>query len=34
MTFEGVLREQILAKGRFIDLKMYAILRRDWNPHR
>jgi [ribosomal protein S5]-alanine N-acetyltransferase len=34
MTFEGVLREQILAKGRFIDLKMYAILRRDWNPDR
>ncbi len=30
MVFEGVLREHVQAKGRFVDLKMYSILYRDW----
>lgn len=30
MSFEGVLREQMLVKGRFDDLKMYSILRREY----
>ena len=30
MAFEGVLREQMYEKGRFRDMKMYAILRREW----
>lgn len=30
MTFEGVLREQLYAKEMFHDLKIYAILKRDW----
>lgn len=30
MTFEGILREQLYAKERFHDLKIYAILKRDW----
>jgi len=31
MTFEGVLREVAFIKGRFLDLKMYSILRREWD---
>ena len=30
MTFEGVLRESSFSKGRFLDLKIYSILRREW----
>ncbi|MDB5034788.1 MAG: GCN5-related N-acetyltransferase [Chlorobi bacterium] len=30
MTFEGILRQQMYVKGSYRDLKMYAILRRDW----
>ncbi|GAA0355176.1 GNAT family N-acetyltransferase [Bacillus horti] len=30
MTFEGILREQMYAKEQFHDLKLYAILKRDW----
>ena len=30
MSFEGVLREHQYAKGVFEDLKLYAILRREW----
>jgi ribosomal-protein-alanine N-acetyltransferase len=30
LTYEGTLREQYLTKDRFIDLRMYAILRREW----
>jgi ribosomal-protein-alanine N-acetyltransferase len=32
MTFEGVLREQVYEKGRYRDMKIYAILRREWAP--
>jgi [ribosomal protein S5]-alanine N-acetyltransferase len=31
MTFEGILRETSFSKGRFLDLKMYSILRREWH---
>jgi [ribosomal protein S5]-alanine N-acetyltransferase len=30
MTYEGTLRQTMLVKGRYIDLKMYAILREEW----
>ena len=30
MTFEGIMREQMYAKGVFSDLKMYSILRREY----
>jgi ribosomal-protein-alanine N-acetyltransferase len=30
MTFEGIMREGVFAKGRYYDLKTYAILKRDW----
>lgn len=33
MTFEGVLRESSFSKGRFLDLKLYSILRREWEEH-
>lgn len=32
MRFEGVLREHMYEKGEFRDVKLYAILRRDWEP--
>jgi ribosomal-protein-alanine N-acetyltransferase len=32
MTFEGVMREQIFAKGKFQDMREYSILRREWKP--
>lgn len=31
MQYEGLLREQMYAKGRYHDLKMYSILRREWS---
>jgi ribosomal-protein-alanine N-acetyltransferase len=30
MAFEGVLREYAFAKGRFEDLKMYSVIRKEW----
>lgn len=30
MTYEGTLREQLYAKGRFHDLKLYAVLKREY----
>lgn len=30
MTFEGILRQHMYAKGAYRDLKMYAILREEW----
>ena len=30
MTFEGIMREQMYAKGVFRDLKMYPLLRREY----
>jgi ribosomal-protein-alanine N-acetyltransferase len=30
MTYEGILRGHMLAKGKFRDLKLYAILRDEW----
>lgn len=30
MQFEGVLRQHMLVKGRYDDLKMYSVLRRDY----
>jgi [ribosomal protein S5]-alanine N-acetyltransferase len=31
MSFEGLLRQRRFAKGRYWDLKYYAILKSDWN---
>lgn len=31
MTFEGIARERIFVKGKYWDVKQYAILRSDWN---
>jgi ribosomal-protein-alanine N-acetyltransferase len=31
MRFEGIMRDGIYAKGKFNDLKVYALLRRDWD---
>jgi ribosomal-protein-alanine N-acetyltransferase len=30
MTYEGTAREKVLVKGRFWDVKQYAILKEDW----
>ncbi|MCT7973164.1 GNAT family N-acetyltransferase [Laspinema olomoucense] len=30
MKFEGILRQQMFIKGSFHDMKLYAILREDW----
>lgn len=30
MQYEGLLREQMIVKGRNVDIKMYAILKKDW----
>lgn len=30
MSFEGLLRQKMYAKGRFWDVKQYAILKEDW----
>lgn len=32
MTFEGVLREHVYGTGRYRDMTMYSILRREWRP--
>lgn len=34
MTFEGTIREQLLIKGQFEDIKQYAILKKDLNQAR
>ena len=34
MTYEGILREHMYAKGRYNDLKIYSILRREWEAIR
>jgi len=34
MKFEGVLREAVFAKGRFWDMKMYSILKREYEKNR
>lgn len=31
MSYEGILREQMFVKGSYRDLKMYAILKREWD---
>ncbi|HYO50041.1 MAG TPA: GNAT family protein [Chloroflexia bacterium] len=31
MRFEGILRQHMYAKGTYDDLKMYSILRQEWN---
>jgi ribosomal-protein-alanine N-acetyltransferase len=30
MSFEGIMREGVFAKGRYQDLKTYAILKKEW----
>ncbi|MDF2857065.1 MAG: ydaF [Neobacillus sp.] len=30
MSFEGIAREKMFAKGRYWDVKQYAILLSDW----
>src|SRR5215210_2564555 len=32
MSYEGILREHMYAKGHYDDLKMYSILRKEWQP--
>ncbi|MFC5700376.1 GNAT family N-acetyltransferase [Cohnella faecalis] len=34
MNFEGILREQLKIKGEYVNQKMYAILKRDFEGHR
>ncbi|GAB6876810.1 GNAT family N-acetyltransferase [Thermaerobacter litoralis] len=34
MRYEGLLREVMFSKGRFVDLCLYAILRREWEAAR
>ncbi|MEQ2130644.1 GNAT family protein [Caldanaerobacter subterraneus KAk] len=34
MKFEGILREALFAKGRFWDMKMYSILKREYEKNR
>ena len=34
LKFEGILRERLFAKGRFLDLKMYSILKSEWEKNR
>ena len=34
MKFEGVLREVVFVKGRFWDMKMYSILKREYEKNR
>jgi len=29
MKFEGIMRKGLFAKGKFVDLKMYAVLKND-----
>ena len=30
LKFEGIFRKRLFAKGRFHDLKMYSLLKSDW----
>ncbi len=30
MKFEGILRERFIMKGRFVDTKIYSILKKEW----
>jgi ribosomal-protein-alanine N-acetyltransferase len=30
MKHEGIMRGGLFAKGKFVDLKMYSILKKDW----
>jgi len=32
MTFEGCLRSSLFHRGRFWDMNLYSVLRRDWPP--
>jgi ribosomal-protein-alanine N-acetyltransferase len=34
MSFEGIAREKMFAKGKYWDVKQYAILRSDWNERK
>lgn len=34
MSYEGTLRERLLIKGRFVDLKMYSILRNEYDERK
>jgi len=31
MSYEGIMRKKLYAKGEFHDLKLYSLLRSDWN---
>jgi ribosomal-protein-alanine N-acetyltransferase len=31
LKFEGILREKVFIKDRFRSMKMYSILRKEWN---
>jgi ribosomal-protein-alanine N-acetyltransferase len=33
MKFEGILRKRAFIKGRDLDMKMYSILRNEWNGY-
>jgi ribosomal-protein-alanine N-acetyltransferase len=34
MSFEGIAREKMFAKGKYWDVKQYAMLRSDWNKEK
>ena len=34
MQHEGLLRQRLMNKGRYVDVELYAILRRDWRNHK
>ncbi|UVI32307.1 GNAT family N-acetyltransferase [Paenibacillus spongiae] len=31
MQYEGLLREQMFVKGRYVNVKLYSILKNEWN---
>ena len=34
LTYEGTLRSAVLRRGRFWDIRMYSILRAEWEANR
>jgi len=34
MVHEGTLRQHMFMKGKYFDVRVYAMLRQDWDPHK
>jgi ribosomal-protein-alanine N-acetyltransferase len=32
MQYEGIIREQMFVKGRYVSVKLYSILKNEWKP--